>query len=75
MPEGRAPQLATYSWRLPTSATTAVVPTSAALSALPNSSSVRLNASISTASNASALQATPSGCRAQQRRAPQTQHT
>ena len=57
-----APQLATYSWRLPTSATTAVVPTSAALSALPNSSSVRLNASVSALSNFSALHARLSTC-------------
>lgn len=54
------PQLATYSWRLPTRATTAVVPTSAALSAFPNSSSVRLNASVSALSNFSELKGTPS---------------
>ena len=52
------PQLATYSWRLPTRATTAVVPTSAALTALPNSSSVGLKASVSALSNFSELKGT-----------------
>ena len=55
-----SPQLATYSWRLPTKATTAVVPTRAALSALPNSSSVRLNASVRALSNFSELKGSPS---------------
>lgn len=47
-----APQLATQALRLPTSATTAVLPTIAALPSAANSASVRRNASLSACSSA-----------------------